>query len=209
MFKRVSFFVCSGLMCLMFVGPGSSLAAAQAWRPETVPVPADIEVGAGFSLFFRAHAVGTQNYMCLPSGASFAWAPIGPQATLFQTLFGSFEQQVATHFLSQNPSEGGVARATWQMSLDSSRVWAKMVRPSSDPAYVDPNAIPWLLLEKAGFEAGPSGGFFLMDTRYIQRVNTAGGKAPATGCTQATNIGATAFVPYEADYLFFKANRAR
>ena len=116
MFKRVSLFVYSCLVCFMFVGPGSSTAAAQAWRPEPVPVPADIEVGAGFSLFFRAHAIGTQNYMCLPSGASFAWAPIGPQATLFQTFFGGFEQQVATHFLSQNPDKAGLPRATWDVA---------------------------------------------------------------------------------------------
>ena len=73
-----------------------------------------------------------QNYICLPVGAAFAWRPIGPQATLFQTFFG-FRQQVGTHFLSANPDEGGVARATWQHSLDTSRVWARLIETSSDP----------------------------------------------------------------------------
>jgi hypothetical protein len=35
-------------------------------------------------------------------------------------------------------------------------------------------------------------------------VNTVGGAAPSTGCDLPTNIGKTAFVPYTADYVFYK-----
>jgi len=34
-------------------------------------------------------------------------------------------------------------------------------------------------------------------------VNTVGGLAPSIGCNSPTDIGHTAFVPYEADYVFF------
>jgi hypothetical protein len=204
--SRVSSFALTKRLLVLIVPClilGTEPASAQTRVP---PVPPLLEVGDGFSLFYSTHAIGTQNYMCLPAGAAFAWRPIGPQATLFQTFFG-FRQQVGTHFLSANPDEGGVARATWQHSLDTSRVWAKVLQPSSDPAYVEPNAIPWLLLERAGFQNGPEGGSFLTQTRYIQRLNTSGGLAPATGCAQATDLGVMVLVPYEADYFFYKANR--
>jgi len=67
----------------------------------------------------------------------------GPQAT----LFNEHGQQVITHFLSPNPDEAGTARATWQHSRDTSAVWARAIASSSDPAFVAPGAIPWLLLE--------------------------------------------------------------
>jgi hypothetical protein len=51
---------------------------------------------------------------------------------------------------------------------------------------------------------GPTGGDKLTETTYIQRLNTIGGIAPSTGCTQATDVGKRAFVPYTADYFFFK-----
>jgi hypothetical protein len=39
---------------------------------------------------------------------------------------------------------------------------------------------------------------------FVQRLNTVGGAMPATGCDQPTDIGKKAFVPYTADYFFFK-----
>ena len=56
-------------------------------------------------------------------------------------------------------------------------------------------SIPWLRL--ATHDSGPPGRFSAV-TR-IQRVNTAGGTAPASGCDPG-NTGATARVPYSADY---------
>jgi len=58
-------------------------------------------------------------------------------------------------------------------------------------------------------QAGPEGGSLLTQTRYIQRINTAGGKAPATGCAQIADAGTVALVPYTTDYVFFKAARTR
>ena len=76
---------------------------------------------------------------------------------------------------------------------------------SSDPAFVAPGAIPWLLLQVVGAQDGPTGGDKLSETTFIQRLNTSGGIAPSTGCAMATDVGKRAFVPYTADYFFYKA----
>jgi hypothetical protein len=164
------------------------------------PVPPGLEAPAGNKAYLKAFAVGTQNYICLPAG----WTFLGPQATLFLRFpwfHGEIRQQIATHFLSPNPDEGGTARATWQSSLDTSAVWARAIASSTDPQYVAPGAIPWLLLKVEGAEQGPNGGSLLSQTTFIQRVNTSGGIAPTGACT----VGATAFVPYTTDYVFYKA----
>jgi Protein of unknown function (DUF3455) len=172
------------------------------------PVPADIKVPAGHSVFMKGNAAGTQNYICLPSATGFAWKLFGPQATLFLTfkLFNiEAKQQIMTHYLSANPDESETPRPTWQSSLDTSAIWGKAVVPSSDPAYVAAGAIPWLLVEVVGSEPGPTGGTMMTPAKFIQRVNTTGGSAPATGCSLETNVGATTLVPYTADYYFFRA----
>jgi hypothetical protein len=194
----------------MVVAGGSSAAIAQSglpFGPHAPAVPAKLEPPDGFTVFFRAHAIGTQNYMCLPSAAGAAWKQYAPQATLYQTFRDEMGQQLATHFLSANPDEPGLARPTWQHSFDSSRVWARQWDYSVDSNYVAPGAIPWLVLLVVGKEDGPEGGSFLTRARWIQRVNTSGGVAPSTGCSQASEIGTIALVPYEADYFFYKAPR--
>jgi hypothetical protein len=165
------------------------------------PVPANLEVPAESVAFLQGHGVGTQNYVCLPSGSGFAWTLFTPEATLFIDHF----QQLTTHFFGPNPAEKGTIRAAWQHSRDTSTVWARMARngSSTDPAFVKPGAIPWLLLEKVGTQAGPSGGDTLTVTKFIQRLNTSGGVAPKTGCSQSTDVGRKAFVPYTADYFFY------
>jgi hypothetical protein len=164
------------------------------------PVPDNIQVPEGNTAFLEGHAVGTQDYICLPSGSGFAWILFTPQATLFD----DDDEQVITHFLSPNPDEGNTPRATWQHSQDTSAVWAMATASSSDPAFVRPGAIPWLLLRVVGAQEGPTGGDTLTATTFIQRLNTRRGIAPSTGCTSATDVGKRAFVPYTADYFFYK-----
>jgi hypothetical protein len=171
-------------------------------RVGVPPVPADIQAPQGHKAFLKGFAVGTQNFFCTSSG----WAFVGPQATLFLTfpaMHGEARQQIATHFLSPNPAEPGTARPTWQSSADTSAVWGKVKASSSDPAYVAPGAIPWLLLEAAGAQRGAIGGAGLSQTTFLQRINTAGGAMPPMPCTP----GSMAFVPYVADYVFYKAER--
>jgi Protein of unknown function (DUF3455) len=136
-----------------------------------------------------------------PTWPCFAWTLFTPQATLFTAQ----ERQLITHFFGPNPFEGETIRPACQHSRDTSTVWARLFAPpSTDPAFVAPGAIPWLVLEVGdSHQDGPKGGRALSKTSFIHRVNTAGGVAPPTGCVASTDVGRTAFVPYTADYFFY------
>jgi hypothetical protein len=187
---------------------------ASAGSPTPPAVPANIQVPPGNKPFFEGHAVGTQNYVCLTSGADaagrprFAWTLFTPQATLLDDE----GREVTTHYFSANPLEpgssvlaNGAIRATWQHSADTSTVWGKVAPgdASSDPAFVKPGAIAWLRLTAVGARNGPTGGNTLTGTTFVQRVNTSGGAAPSVGCTTSSEVGNQAFVPYTADYVFY------
>lgn len=176
-----------------------TIALPQTARAQVTPpdVPGNLVVDAPHKAFLISHAYGTQNYVCLPFGAGYSWIFHGPQATLYD---GDDEQQM-THFLSANPIENGTLRATWQHSGDSSAVWAYAIATAPAPV---PGAIPWLKLQVAGAVTGPTGGLKLKRTTFIQRVNTAGGSAPATGCAAAGDVGKRALVPYTTDYVFYR-----
>ena len=196
--NRILPFACATALAVAFTAALPRPAHADPVTPP--PVPAGLEVEAGNRAFLVGHAVGTQDYVCLPSGSAFAWTLFTPQAT----LFSGHDRQLISHFFSPNPSEGGTIRPAWQHSRDTSTVWARLYAPpSSDPAFVAPGAIPWLLLEVAGAQDGPNGGGALSATSFIQRLNTSGGVAPSTGCLASTDVGRTAFVPYTADYFFY------
>lgn len=167
-------------------------------------VPSNIQVPAGNKLFLVGHATGTQDYICLPADGGVKLVLFTPQATLFKE-----QKQIITHYFSPNPAEGGTVRATWQHSKDSSLVWGMVAtgNSSSDPAYVAPNSIPWLLVTAVGTKSGSEDGDTLSKTTFIQRVNTAGGVAPATGCAASSDVGTKAYVPYTADYYFYKKSK--
>jgi hypothetical protein len=169
-------------------------------RLQAPRVPENLEVPAGHRVFLITHASGTQNYVCMPSATGVTWTFHGPQATLFN---GSGEQ-LLTHYLSPNPDEGNTLQATWRHSRDTSTVWAVAIANYAESDYVDPGAIPWLLLRVAGVEYGPTWGDKMARTTFIQRVNTDGGRAPATGCSTAADTGKRAMVPYTTDYVFYR-----
>jgi hypothetical protein len=172
-------------------------AHAQSVTPPTVP--AGLEVSAPNEAFLLGRGVGTQNYICQPSASlgRVAWTLFTPQATLFNDL----DEQLITHFFSPNPDEDGiVVRVTWEDSRDTSTVWARAIAS----VVVTPDAIPWLKLQTVGTQAGPTGGTTLSHTTFIQRVHTVGGVAPATGCDALPDVGHKAFVPYTADYFFYR-----
>lgn len=196
---------CGAILAISVLGmpaAGQTVAAPR--------VPDNLRVPEGNTAFLKGSATGTQNYICLPSPSGPGWKLQGPQATLFITIRwfnGEVRQQITTHFLSPNPGEAGTpARATWQSSLDTSSVWAKKIEESSDPNFVAQGAIPWLLLQETGTQRGPAGGSVMAKTTFIQRVNTAGGIMPTTSCTDVETIQ---FVPYTADYVFYRADGAR
>jgi hypothetical protein len=192
----VAFATVLAFQCAAGAADAGSGPSAKAGVPQAIQPP------RGFSPYLKAQATGTQNYICLPGG----WTFLGPQAMLFIRIpwfNGEIRQQVATHYLSLNPSEPGTSRPTWLSSSDSSAVWAKAIANSTDPEYVAPGAIPWLLLEATGWQRGALGGSLLSDAKYLQRVNTSGGAMPARACT----VGQIEYAPYTADYIFYKADR--
>jgi hypothetical protein len=191
--KGLSLALCTS----MFAAAAAVTALADEGGSLTPPsVPHDIRVPDGAKLFLVGHGVGTQNYVCGPSGTGFAFSLFTPEATLFT----DDDKQLTTHFFSPNPFENGTIRATWEHSRDTSTVWGKVVGQVN----VREDSIPWLRVDIQGAVPGPAGGDKLTPTKFIQRINTVGGVAPATGCADATDIGNKAFVPYTADYLFFK-----
>jgi Protein of unknown function (DUF3455) len=212
---RILLIACALAMALMVALP----QLGHADRVTPPPVPSNIQVPAGNKAFLEGHAVGTQDYICVPcpnpatstcpDASGFAWVLFTPQATLFTDN----DKQVITHFFSPNPFENntnpgvmaeGMIRATWQDSRDTSTVWAAAIASSSDAAFVAPDAIPWLLLDVLGAQDGPTDGHRLTSTSFIQRLNTTGGIAPLTGCALSIDVGKKASVPYTADYFFYK-----
>lgn len=202
----------AGVAALAFTVLSPAPAYADTLTPP--PVPANIQVPAGNRLFLVGHAVGTQNYICVPSGSGVRFALFTPQAALFDEQ----GEQLTTHYFGPNPSEVNTdpkvlgdhtIRAAWQHSKDSSTVWGQVMpgNSSSDPNFVEPGAIPWLLVTIVGQQNGPTGGDRLGGTTFIQRLNTHGGVAPSTGCTSLEDLGNMTFVPYTTDYYFYKSTR--
>ena len=179
--------------------------------------PAAITPPAGNSAFLAGHAVGTQGYVCLPTSTGASWTvnAARPEATLFTNTFGE-AVEIVTHFLSPNTNPNQFApnplpfgNPTWQSSFDSSKVWGQpthAITAGSDPSCPNAGSITCLLLQVVGSEQGPDGGKLLTKTTFIQRLNTNGGSAPATGCLVSGDVGKQVLVPYSADYFFFRAD---
>ena len=211
--RRILLIACATALAVTFTVSLSQPAHAGQVTPPAVPP--QIQVEEGNTAFLVGHADGTQNYICLPcpnpttparacpDASGFAWLLFTPEAT----LFNDHDKQVTTHFFSPNPSENGTIRATWQHSRDTSIVWggqATQATSSSDPDFVAQGAIAWLKLPAAGVQEGPTGGDTLTKTTFIQRLNTSGGVAPSEGCASSLDVGKKAFMPYTADYFFYK-----
>jgi Protein of unknown function (DUF3455) len=190
----------------------------RAQRITPPSTPSAITPPAGNSAFLLGHAAGTQGYICLPTGAgasTVSWTvdAARPEATLFVDFPG---REVVTHFLSPNSNPNEFASEplpfgspTWQSSIDSSKVWGQKlasISAGSDDSCPHTGSIPCLLLQSAGSEAGPSGGRYMTQTTFIQRLNTNGGSAPASGCSVLGDVSKQILVPYTADYYFFHAH---
>jgi hypothetical protein len=163
-----------GIGLLVVVSGGLSVLAAAQDVPEKLQPP------AGEQLLLQVHAKGDQVYTCKSDGGQFAWTLKAPDARLFDKegkLFGK-------HF----------AGPSWEAN-DGSRVTGKAVANSPSP---DGDSIPWLLVTVVSHD----GSGVLSRVTSIQRVNTKGGKAPATGC-DASHVGSEIRVAYSADYRFF------
>jgi hypothetical protein len=193
--------------------------SAHAGKVTPPDVPDNLKVLDGTHPFLVGHAIGTQNYVCVPAGVDaqgqprFAYTLFTPEAT----LFNDDGDQLITHFFSPNPDPDdpntsaavvadGAIRATWVSSKDGSSVWAKLhvsdkgVSGSFTP---DKTAVAWLLLDKVGVLDGLTGGNILSKTTQVQRLSTTGGVPPDHGCSVSSDVGHTGFSDYTADYFFY------
>lgn len=143
-------------------------------------VPKELQPPAGEQLLLQVHAKGDQIYSCRADGAQFAWTLKTPDAQLFDKSGKVFGK----HF----------AGPSWEAS-DGSRVTGKAAANAPSP---DADSIPWLLVTVVS----RNGDGKLARVTSIQRINTKGGKAPASGCG-AAHAGQEERAPYTADYVFF------
>jgi Protein of unknown function (DUF3455) len=143
-------------------------------------VPQQLQTPANEQLLLEVHAKGEQIYACKGDAGQFTWTLKAPDAQLFDKSGKSFGK----HF----------AGPSWEAN-DSSRVTGKAIANAPSP---DADSIPWLLVTILTHE----GTGVLSRATTIQRLNTKGGKAPATGC-DAAHAGQEVRVPYSADYLFY------
>jgi hypothetical protein len=146
----------------------------------------------------HASGAGTQDYACIgtpidagadagDAGESFAWTLTGPDAVLSDC----HGDTLGHHFAS----EAGASAPEWQTTDGTYVIGHKLASYTPDGGAA---SVPWLLLQAAS--QGGSG--VLSTVTYIQRLDTDGGVAPATGCDVDAS-GATTTVPYTADYYFF------
>jgi Protein of unknown function (DUF3455) len=207
--KRTNSHQTSLIAALLGLGLTAAGQAAHAQKVTPPSVPFQLEV-PGNTAFLVGHATGTQNYVCLPAGAGFAYVLFTPEATLVD----DHGKQIITHYFSPNlaPDPGEIAgtiRATWQTS-ETSLVWAKVAATAthqSDPGFVADGAVAWLTLARVGAQDGPLGDDTFSDVSFVQRLNTSGGLAPGD-CTSVADVGKVAFRPYTADYFFYTADDA-
>jgi hypothetical protein len=153
-------------------------------------VPDALKPDASESLAMVVAAQGVQIYECRAAKqqpGAYEWAFVAPEAELFDTS----GRDIGKHY----------AGPRWE-AADGSKIVGRLKAQSDAPR---PQAIPWLLLSAKS--DGVPGSF--SNITSVQRVNTVGGVAPRTGCSQSA-AGTVVRVPYAADYYFFaRVNDAR
>lgn len=171
--------------------PPRRAAHVEVSRNDCLEAPSDVpdalRVPADECLKLELAAAGVQIYTCTavqsPMGTTYSFVLKAPEADLYDDG-GNY---AANHFLGPK----------WQY-VDGSKLGA--VAEANSPHA--PN-IPWLLLRVVSWD----GHGVFDDVTHIQRLNTVGGTAPATGC-DSTHVGAEVRINYEAKYLFYHSHDA-
>jgi Protein of unknown function (DUF3455) len=160
-----------------------SSAAAQV---RSQKIPDVLNVPDASALVLKARGEGVQIYQCkatADASGAFQWVFEAPEADLVNDT----GQKIGKHY-------GG---PTWETN-DGSKVIGQLQQHVDASA---PSAIPWLLLKAKSNE----GTGIFKEVSYIQRLDTEGGKAPASGCDKQ-NAGAEARVHYAANYYFYRSS---
>jgi FtsP/CotA-like multicopper oxidase with cupredoxin domain len=148
-------------------------------------IPKSLDVPQGQTLLLQSKARGTQIYVCQAvknEPDTYQWTLKAPEAKLFNAQGA----QKGKHYLGP----------TWEWQ-DGSKVQGKVKSKVDAP---DAQSIPWLLLEAQNSTPKASG--VLSSVKWIQRLNTVGGKAPQTGCDRFRQ-NREVRVSYTADYYFY------
>lgn len=159
-------------------------------RRIPVPVvPDTLKVSPNETLSFAAKARGVQIYERRAktndvAATEYEWVLKAPEADLFDAQ----GRRIGRHY-------GG---PTWE-GIDGSKVVGEV--KAREPS-AETNAIPWLLLVAKKHEG--NGTFSRVSS--IQRLETAGGKAPAED-RDVSKLGTELRVPYTAVYYFYTFER--
>lgn len=166
---------------LLLCTAGCATTPAPPPSPPAPVLPAALEVPAGNTRLATLQAKGVQIYTCSPGqdGAAPSWTFKAPRADLADAAGA--------------PAGRHSAGPTWEWpsgDLVVGEVLQKAPAAAGD--------IPWLLLRvKSSKGTSPWG-----KVAFIQRLDTAGGVAPAAGC-DAAHLGVEAQVAYTAAYALW------
>jgi hypothetical protein len=162
-----------------------AVLAAPAFAAEPA-IPAAIKAPTGEKLVLKAHATGTQIYVCQQNtDRRMQWTLKAPDAELHDEK-GAV---IGKHF----------AGPSWKLN-DGSGVNGKAVAKADAP---DGKSIPWLLITALG----NSGNGLLTRVTSIQRVNTQGGQPPKPETCDGSKYDTESKSPYSADYYFYAPGR--
>jgi len=163
-----------------------SAASAPAAAPAPPTAPAELAPPAGSTLVTQLAAKGTQNYKCqsTPTGGA-EWKLVAPEADLYRLPGGT--ELAGKHG----------AGPTWTLN-DGSSVKGDGAAAKKAPS-PESGSILWLGIPAQS--NGQPGGF--QGVNFVQRLDTHGGAAPATGC-DAASIGKETKVPYTATYVYYR-----
>ncbi len=163
----------------------SSMSTAPTYSQANLPVA--VQVPTGNKVALETVGVGDITYQCNAKkelAGQFEWVFVGPDAKLNDRS----GKQLGKYY---GPP------ATWE-SMDGSKLTGTQVAVAPSAA----GNIPFQLVK-----ANPaSGDGAMMGVTYVQRVNTISGVAPASPCA-ASNVGSKQTVKYQADYIFYKADK--
>ena len=175
----------------LVVSSAMLMAACSSVKPPAKEYSQDrlvesIRVPAGNEVVLETTGVGVLNYECRANVAgtgAVGWALASPKADLIDRT-------------GKTVGSYGGPPATWTHTDGSTVVGTQL---AISPV-VGSNNIP-IQLSKGTPGTGPG---VLQNVSYIQRINTKGGQDLSKSCTQ-TDIGDKLTLPYQADYIFWKA----
>ena len=175
----------------LVTGTALIMAACSTAKPPAKEYSQDlltesIRVPAGHVVALETTGVGVLNYECranVAASGQVGWALVTPKADLIDRT----GKTVGTY---------GGPPATWT-HMDGSTVVGTQLAIA--PVLGSNNIALQLSKGNPGTTAGA-----LQGVTYIQRINTKGGQDLSKACTSA-DIGDKLTLPYQADYIFWKA----